>query len=142
MQVTMKKLVSIVVLIIVMVNVSFSQGLKKGNVIGLHIATINLNPDVTLNQFKEFYIKNVIPEFEKTYPDVKLYFISGIRGENQNSVGLIYFFESIKIRDKYFHADGSPTELGMTAQEKMKPTYEKLRTLETATLKYTDWLIE
>ena len=82
---------------------------KKGNVVGLHVAQVKLQPGVTMDQFSQHYRETVIPEFEKTYPDVKLYVIRGVRGEQKNSIGLIYFFESDEVRNKYFNQDATPT---------------------------------
>ena len=67
---------------------TFGQMLNKGNLIGVHHITVNLDPDVTMNQFKDFYVNKVIPEYEK-HIDGKLYLLNGIRGENDISLGLI-----------------------------------------------------
>ena len=116
---------------------------KKGNVVGLHVAQVKLQPGVTMDQFSQHYRETVIPEFEKTYPDVKLYVIRGVRGEQKNSIGLIYFFESDEVRNKYFNPDATPTETGKVLQAKMKPTYDALAKVRTsATTKYTDWVVE
>jgi uncharacterized protein (TIGR02246 family) len=116
---------------------------KKGNVVGLHVGQIKLQPGVTIDQFAQHYRESVIPEFEKTYPDVKLYLIRGIRGENKNGIGLIYFFESDDIRNKYFNPDETPTEAGKVLNAKMQPTYDALAKLRaSATTKYTDWVVE
>jgi len=64
----MKNLSLISVLIITAGSAVFGQGLQKGNLVGLHVATINLNPDVTMNQYKDFFIKTAAPEYEKSYP--------------------------------------------------------------------------
>lgn len=116
---------------------------QKGNVFGVHVADIKLQRGVTLDQFSQYYKQTVIPEFEKTYPDVKLYFIRGIRGENKDRIGLIYYFESDEVRNKYFNADETPTEAGKILNAKMKPTYDALTKLRvSASTKYTDWVVE
>ena len=110
---------------------------------GLHVAQIKLQPGVTMDQFVQHYRETVIPEFAKTYPDVQLYLIKGARGEQKNSVGLIYLFESDEVRNKYFNADETPTEKWMVMEAKMKPVYDALSKVRaSATTKYTDWVVE
>ena len=136
----MKKLILTAALILV-VGTTFGQTLQKGNFIGLHVMTINLDPDVTMNQFLDFYVNKYIPEFEKNFPGVKLYIVKGIRGENENSFGSVYLFDSEEVRDKYFE-NGTLTELGKSASEKLQPTTEELQKLGTVTSTYTDWVIQ
>lgn len=136
----MEKLILTAALILV-VGTTFGQTLQKGNFIGLHVITINLDPDVTMNQFLDFYVNKYIPEFEKNFPGVKLYIVKGIRGENENSFGSVYLFDSEEVRDKYFE-NGTLTELGKSASEKLQPTTEELQKLGTLTSTYTDWVIQ
>ena len=120
-----------------------AQPLQKGNVVGLHVATIKLKPGISEDQFSAYYREKIIPEFEKVYPDTKLYLIKGLRGENANRLGLIYFFTSDDVRNQYFNPDGTATEKGLSLEEKMKSTYDQLAEVrESATTKYTDWVIE
>ena len=137
----MKKLISTTFLIL-LVGITFGQTLQKGNLVGLHVMTINLDPNVTMNQYLEFYTSKVIPEFEKHFAGTKAYLIKGIRGESDNSYGVLYFFESEGDRDKFFNDDGSLSELGEAANEKVTPISEELNKLGTSTTKYTDWIIQ
>ena len=136
----MKKLIFTAALILV-VGTTFGQTLQKGNFIGLHVMTINLDPDVTMNQYLDFYVNKYIPEFEKNFPGVKLYIAKGIRGENENSFGTIFFSDSEEVRDKYFE-NATLNELGKSAFEKLQPTTEELQKLGTYTSTYTDWVIQ
>ncbi len=136
----MKKLILTAVLILV-VGTTFGQTLKKGNLIGTHVLTINLVPDVTMNQFMDFFTNKVGPEFEKNFSGIKTYVAKGIRGENENSFGVFYISDSVKDRDKYWNEDGTFTELGNSAWEKVQPTYDELQKLGTLTRTYTDWVI-
>jgi uncharacterized protein (TIGR02246 family) len=116
---------------------------QKGNVFGVHVADVKLQSGVTRDRFEQYYKETVIPEFEKTYPDVKLYFIKGIRGEHKDRIGLIYYFESDEVRNKYFNPDETPTDAGKVLQARMKPTYDGLTKLRvSASTKYTDWVVE
>ncbi|MCK4345229.1 MAG: hypothetical protein KAX05_08065 [Bacteroidales bacterium] len=136
----MKKLILTAALILV-VGTTFGQTLQKGNLIGTHVTTVDLKPDVTMEQFQEFVISKVIPEMEKHYPGWKAYSVKGIRGENENSIGMIYVIKSEEHRDKYYNEDGSLNELGKATQEKLNPVLEELEKLGTYTTTFTDWLI-
>lgn len=59
----MRKLLVITALLL-FAGVSFGQTLIKGGVIGIHEWTIKLNPDVTMNQFLEFWEENGSPTQE------------------------------------------------------------------------------
>ena len=137
----MKKLVIIGILVL-LCGITFGQTLQKGNLIGMHIMTVNLDPDVTMNQFLKAFSSKVIPEVEKNDPGWKAYIVKGIRGENENSFGLIYIIESEDDRNKYYNEDGSPNELGISWQEKMQPIMDELNQLGTWSTKYTDWLVQ
>ncbi len=135
----MKKLI-VVVALILFTGITFGQKLKKGNVIGTHSLTIELNPGVTMEQFLDFQLKTVIPEFEKHYRGWKFYLSKGIRGQNKNSYGWIIVIESEEARDKYYN-DETPNELGKAADEKLMPVLEESEKLGKVTRKYTDWLV-
>ena len=137
----MKKLFVIIALILFS-RIIFSQSIEKGNVIGLHIFSLNLDPDVTFNQYKNFFIQNYIPELNKNYPDVNHYFTMGNREENENNIGLLVVFGSQEIKNKYYHEDGSRTELTISIQERLKPIREQLDNLGTVSAKYTEWAIQ
>jgi len=123
-----------------------AQTLKKGAVIAVNTYTFVLNPDVTMNQFLDFYINKYIPEFEKNYPGVKEFVLSGNRGEKKNQIGVIDYFESIAVRDKYY-----PIENDTTLSAAVKAAEEKMKTVNMEMSKfflpgsarvYTDWLIK
>jgi hypothetical protein len=71
-------------------NFSFGQTLQKGNLLGLHVMTINLKPNVTMDDFKTFFINKVIPEYEKQFQP-KGYLVKCVRGESENSFGVVGF---------------------------------------------------
>ena len=133
----MKSLLLTVTLILV-VGITFGQTLQKGNLVGVHVMTINLDPDVTMNQYLDFYVNKYIPEWEKNFPGIKVSIAKGIRGENKNIFGLIYFADSEEARDKFFNED----ELGKAAYEKLQPVTVELQKLGTYTSTYTDWVIQ
>ena len=122
-----------------------AQTLKKGAVIAVSSYTFTLNPDVTMNQFMDFYINKHIPEYEKNYPGIKIFLLSGSRGEKKNQIGSLEYFESQAVRDKYF-----PVEDGTTMTDAVKAAEEKLKPINDETMKfvsdakrvYTDWIIK
>ena len=73
-----------------------------------------------------------------------MYIAKGIRGENKNVFGLIYFADSEEARDKYFtdDGDGPRNELGTSAYEKLQPITKELQKLGTYTSTYTGWVIQ
>jgi hypothetical protein len=136
----MKKLV-LIAAVILMAGITYGQSLQKGNLVGTHVITVSLKPGVTMEKFIEFFSAKLIPEVEKNYPGWKAYIVKGIRGENNNSFGLIYVIKSEKDRDKYYNADGSASELGKSVTEKLQPVLDEAAKLGTFTTKYTDWVI-
>lgn len=123
----------------------FAQTLKKGAVVAVSTYTITLNPDVTMNQFLDFYINKYIPEMEKNYPGIKEFVLSGDRGENKNQIGIITYFESVAVRDKYYPVENGTTssDAVKVAEEKMKPLNDEASKLVVdAKRVYTDWIIK
>ncbi len=136
----MKRLI-LTAAIILVVGALYGQSLQKGNLIGTHVLTLELKPGVTMEQFQEIYKDKFIPEFEKARDGWKVYLVKGIRGEQENSYGLIIVIESEELRDKHYNDDGSLTEFGDAALEKIAPVREELDKLATFSATYTDWLI-
>jgi hypothetical protein len=137
----MKKLVFITVMI-VLSGFAFGQSIQKGTLIGTHVMTVTLMPGVTMEKYTELFNAKAIPEIEKNMPDWKVYLLKGIRGENNNSFGLLYIIKSAQDRDKYYNADGSFSELGKSLNAKLKPVWDELEKLGTLTTKYTDWIVQ
>ena len=136
----MKK-VFLTAIIILIAEIVYGQTLQKGNLVGVHVITIELNHGVTMGQFQNFHINTLIPEYEKNYPGWQLYLAKGIRGENKNTYGWIIIVESEEIRDKYYNDDGSITEFGQAADKKMKPVLEETEKFGKLKRTYTDWII-
>jgi len=119
----------------------YGQTLQSGNLVGVHVITIELKKGITMSEFQKFHVNKLIPEYEKNYPGWKLYLAQGLRGENQNKYGWIIVVESEEIRDQYYNDDGSITEFGQAAAEKMKPILEETEQFGRLIRTYTDWLI-
>lgn len=136
----MKKLI-LTAAIILIAGIIYGQTLREGNLVAVHVITIELNPGVHMAQFQKFHINTLIPEYEKNYPGWQLYLAKGIRGENQNTYGWIIIVESEEIRDKYYNDDGSVTEFGQDAADKMKPVLKEAEQFGKLNRTYTDWII-
>jgi hypothetical protein len=139
----MKKKQIIIIAITLMANFSFGQGLQKGNLLGLHLATVNLKQNVTIDEFKTFFVSKVIPEYEKAWIGLKGYLVKSFKHEN--SFAIIWLFESEAARNKYFTADDKPNELEKAAYEKVKPIEEELKKYGTYTIAYKDeddWVVQ
>ena len=121
---------------------TYGQSIQKGNLLGVHNLTVKLEADVTMNQFKDFFSNKVIPEYEKYFTGVKAHLLEGVRGDNKNSLGLLFFFESENVRNKYFNEDGSQSDLGIATFEKLQSVQAELAKLGTWTSKYTDWIVQ
>jgi len=136
----MKKLVIITALFL-FAGIAFGQTLNKGNLIGLHVVSVELKPDATMDQFIDFFKMKVIPAWEKGQEGIKVFVMKGIRGEQKNELGLIVQFTDEATRDQSYNADGTPSEFGKKVQEKMAPIMVESEKIGTWTTKYTDWLL-
>jgi hypothetical protein len=136
----MKKLI-FTTAITILAGLAFGQTLQKGNLVGVHVITIELNPGVTMEQFQNFHLNTLIPEYEKLYKGWQLFLVKGIRGENINTYGWIMVAESEETRDKHYNDNGSLTEYGKAINEKMKPILDEVEKFGILKRKYTDWLI-
>ena len=135
----MRKLL-IVSALILFAGVAFGQTLTKGSVIGVHNYTITLQPDVTMDQFLEFWRNNVIPEFEKVWPGPKTIVMKGDRGEHKYGFATISYFESIEQRDKIYPTEGDPDDAAIP--ESLGPIMEELgKYIISYEDDYTDYVI-
>ena len=128
-------------ILILLSGLVFGQTLEKGNLVGIHVITIELNPGVTMQEFQDFHINTLIPEYEKYYVGWQMYLAQGIRGENKNRYGWILVAESEETRNRLYNDNGSLTEYGKEIREKMKPVLDKVEKFGKLNRTYTDWLI-
>jgi len=136
----MKKIIFVTAFII-MAGIAYGQTLQKGNVVRVHVYTINLDPDVTMNQYLEVWANKLAPALEEN-SEVKYFIIKGIQGECENCFGDMWIFESKAVQDKYFKEDGTLTKTGQEVQEKIQPELDELARLGTSTQTYTDWIVQ
>jgi hypothetical protein len=122
--------------------ISWGQSLEKGNLIGLHVFTLDLKPGVTFDQYKDFFLTKYIPALNKNFPDVDHYLARGNRKENKDEIGLVVVFGSQEAKEKYYQKDGSTTELMNSLLEKVQPVRARLDSLGKVTADYMEWVIE
>lgn len=122
-----------------------AQTLQKGAVLVISTYSFVLKPDVTMNQFLDFYINRYNPEYEKCYPGLKIFVLGGDRGENKNQIGELWYFDSVKIRDKYWPIEGDTTSTEFDKAAAMKLRHfdaDWNKYIVYAKRVYTDWIIK
>ena len=119
----------------------YAQSFQEGNLLGVHTVSLNLNPDVTFNQYKANFKETVAPAI-KEYLEVEVYLLKSARGADANSVGMLYIYESDEVRNKYWNADGSPSDLWQAQMAKMQDIMAKSNELGTWSSDYNDWIVQ
>ena len=137
----MKKLILISALILV-VGTIYGQTFKKGNRCTIHVISVSPAPNVTVEQYFDFFKNKVIPEMEKNMPGVKSYVAKGVRGECLNCYSYIRTYKSKTDQDKYFNEDGSSTEISKAITKKVQPLLDEMGKLGTFTSSNTVWEIQ
>jgi hypothetical protein len=141
----MKKLI-IAAAFILLAGTAFSQSLKKGVHLGIQSLNITLAADVTMEQYLDFMMNTVLPEYEKHFPGLKVFIMAGgmelgSSEEAEVKYSTIYYFESDEVQSKYFDSDFNLTDEGNAGWEKLEPTIEKLEKLGTNSAPTPGWLI-
>jgi hypothetical protein len=99
------------------------QKLAKANLLSIKIMEIQLVEGKSLEEFKTFYLSDVIPAYEKAFEGLQIYMLKSVRGEYKNELAVIWIFESEAARNKYFNEDASAgnfTALGKETMERLK----------------------
>ena len=121
----------------------FSQTLHKETLFGVHVITVQLKPGATMEQFKNFFVTYVLPEYEKQWKGLKGYLVKSARGPYKNRFAIVWLFDTEETRDSYFNSDGTPNEFEKAAFTKVQPIEEKLKQYGTYTIEYKDdWVVQ
>ncbi|HWA35826.1 MAG TPA: hypothetical protein VG737_16905 [Cyclobacteriaceae bacterium] len=121
----------------------FGQQLHKETLFGVHLITVELKPGATIEQFRDFFVKEVLPDYEKHWKGLKGYLVKSARGPSKNKFAVMWVFDTEAVRDRYFNADGTANELEKAALEKVKPIEQKLARYGTYTVEYMDdWVVQ
>ena len=137
------KIKFLTVVFIFLTQISFAQRLKKGTLFGVHTISVELKPGVTMDEFKTFFVSKVIPEYEKHWIGLHGYMMQSFK--DSNSLAIVWQFESVQARNKYFTADGKSNDLEKSNQEKVKPIEKELEKYGTYTVHYKDtddWVVQ
>lgn len=138
----MKKIILLFTLSLVS-NFCLSQNLHKETLFGVHIITVELKPGATMEQFKNFFVTYVVPEYEKHWKGLRGYLVKSVRGPYKNRFAIVWLFDTEKIRDSYFNSDGTPNEFENAAFKKVQPIEEKLKQYGTYSIEYMDdWVVQ
>ena len=122
------------------------QTIQKGNQVGIHTITVELKPNVTMEQVLDFYNTKWIPDADK-YFGFKFYTAKCLRGTGcaENKILLISHHKTEADRNKYFKmAEGGRdlNELGQKAWAQFAPTNDALKQLATVKDEWADWVIK
>ena len=121
---------------------AFGQTLQKGNLIGVHVVKVELKPGATMDQFIKFFNEKTKPVWENADKEMKVFAIKAIRGESINEFGMLVQYKDEAARNKYYKADGSPTDIAVKIQEKIAPVNAEMENIGTWTSTYTDWIVQ
>ncbi|MDX1941308.1 MAG: hypothetical protein SFU99_12200 [Saprospiraceae bacterium] len=125
---------------------TFGQAIQKGNMISVHIITIEPKPNVTVEQVIDFYNTKWLPDAEK-YFGWKGFIAKRVRGSEgtANKILTILHFKTEADRDKYFKMVEGGTdlnELGQKAWAQFAPTNDALEKLATIKDEWADWVVK
>jgi hypothetical protein len=121
-----------------------SPGLQRGQLFGVHVITVTLEPHATLDQFKQVFVSRVLPEYEKQWVGLRGYLVQSARGPSKNRLAIVWLFESEAARDRYFTPGDKPNDLEKAALAAIKPIEESLlQAYGSYTITYQDdWVVQ
>jgi len=131
----------IIIALLLFAGIAFGQTLQKGNLIGVHVAKVELKPGVTMDQYIDFFNAKTKPAWEAAVPGMNIFLMKGIRGEKMNEVGIIVQYKDEALRNKFYNADETLTDYGNKVFEKMATANAEMEKLGTYTSTYTDWIV-
>ena len=116
--------------------------LQKGNLMSLHVMDIKLNKGVTAKQYQDYWMNEVIPNYEKAIKGSKIYLADGLRGQESGKLSMIWIFENEEARDIMFAADRDNKEFRDAIWKKLQPYDDELAKLGSWTSTFTDWSVQ
>lgn len=132
----------VALLLILSFGITNAQTFQKGNIIGSHVLNIELKIGITMNQFQDFYMNTIAPEFSRSRPGWTIFLVKGINGENKNNLGVMVVIDSEESFHKYFNEDNTPSELAKAANRKLIQVYDDLHEFVVSyDTKFTDWIV-
>ena len=108
----------------------------------LHVMDIKLNKGATAKQYQDYWMNEVIPNYEKAIKGSKIYLADGLRGEESGKLSMIWIFENEEARDIMFAADRDNKEFRDAIRKKLQPYDDELAKLGSWTSTFTDWSVQ
>jgi hypothetical protein len=127
---------------LLLAGVVFGQTFQKGGVLSVHHMDPVLDPDVTMNQYLDYIHNQLIPAYEKLFPGVQVYVMTGLNRENKDDHGLGFLWDSKENFNRYWNDDGSPTEECEKTMKELQPVLDKFTKLGSSNSTIGDWLIQ
>ena len=133
--------------LVLVVSTGFSvtgQSLQRDNLFGVHVLDVQLNPGKTLEDWKEFYVREVIPVYEASWMGLRAHLLESVRGEYAGKLAIMWVFATEPTRDYYFNPDGSMHQREIDALAKVEPIEARLREeIGDFTIEYRDdWVVQ
>ena len=123
---------------------SEAGALETGNLFGIHVMSVKLKPGIAVTQFEDFFVHKVLPEYERQWPEIHGYLLKSFKQSDRFAV--VWRFNSVAARNKYFTADGKANALELKAREGVKPIEAELKAkFGDYTVTYTDgddWVVQ
>lgn len=137
----MKKLF-VVSVILFIANMAIGQSFPKEGLVSVHTLILTPKAGVNMSDLVNFIEQKSIPAWEKEF-ECKIHLLKGLNRDNENKDGMVYYYKSKKVFNKYWNDDGSPTELGKAGMKKLGSITKEMNLLGTIERKdVRDWILE
>jgi hypothetical protein len=118
------------------------RAFQKGGSFGYHKLTVTLAPEVTMDQFLEFWTDNYIPEFVKLMEGLEALIMKPVGEAPENQFVYVNYFRSASARDRYWPEPDTPSDHTNQATEQLRPLLFDLLQLGTWEDDYGVWIIQ
>jgi hypothetical protein len=108
------------------------QAYQKGGSFGLHVLTVTLAPDVTMDQFLDYLITRYVPEVVKQFKGVEILIMKQEGDGREDQIAWVNYFESETSRNTYWPEED-------TRSEKANLAYERVQSILFELLKLGTW---
>ena len=125
-----------------MMNSLEPQAIAKGSLVGFHKLDVTLNQGFTMEDYLNYFTKEIVPAYNAAYMGAKVHLVKGSKGEDINSLGMIWIFESEESLSKLWNEDGSSTELNNQIGAELSSVNEGLAEIGSWTSEFTDWIVQ
>jgi hypothetical protein len=127
-------------------SVCHAGGLEKGNLLSVHIMSVTLKPNVTLEQFEAAFVREVLPEYDKNWPGLHGYLLKPFFRDSKNQFAIVWLFTTVADRNRNFDANDRANELERAALAKLRPIEDRFKQrYGNYTVAYThddDWVVQ